>query len=94
MNCKYKSEVWENLWCNRACMYCTGEQERTCDVKEPNTQTNADRIRGMSDELLATQFVQVFREGVKFLTDVDMPDEMLDKFRDSFLKKLKEPAEE
>ena len=55
--------------------------------------TNADKIRSMNDELLATQFVQVFKEGIKVLTDMDIPNELLDKCRDSFLERLKQPAE-
>ena len=56
--------------------------------------TNADRIRAMSDELLATQLVRVFCEGVKLLTEIDVPDEIADEFRNSVLKRLKQPAEE
>lgn len=55
--------------------------------------THADRIRAMSDELLATQLVQVFREGIKVMTDVDIPDELLNQVRAHFLEKLKQPAE-
>lgn len=51
MACKYKSRVWDNGWCNVACRYCTLTQESNC---EHNKQTNADRIRAMSDEELAT----------------------------------------
>ena len=47
MACKYKSKVWENGWCNVACSYCTPTQESTCNH---NKQTNADRIRAMTDE--------------------------------------------
>ena len=50
MACKYKGRVWENGWCNVACRYCTFTQESTC---AHNKQTNADRIRAMSDEALA-----------------------------------------
>lgn len=55
--------------------------------------TNADRIRAMSDEVLASQLVQVFKEGIKVLTDMDMPEELLDKIWHSFLERLKQPAE-
>jgi hypothetical protein len=55
--------------------------------------TNADKIRSMNDEFLATQLVRVFKEGIKVLTDVDMPEELLDKFWNSFLERLKQPAE-
>ena len=50
MACKYKRRVWQNGWCNVACQFCTHTQESTC---EHNKQTNADRIRAMSDEELA-----------------------------------------
>ena len=50
MACKYKSRVWDNGWCNVACMYCTLTQEMNC---KHNKRTNADRIRSMSDEELA-----------------------------------------
>ena len=50
MDCQHKSRVWENGWCNVACSYCTLTQESTC---KHNKQTNADRIRAMSDEELA-----------------------------------------
>jgi molybdopterin/thiamine biosynthesis adenylyltransferase len=56
-------------------------------------QTNADRIRAMDDELLATQLVQVFKEGVMALTKVELPNELLDKIRSCFLEKLQQPAE-
>lgn len=52
MACKYKSRVWDNGWCNVACRYCTLTQESDC---EHNKQTNADRIRAMSDEELAKE---------------------------------------
>ena len=55
MACKYKSRVWENGWCNVACRYCTFTQESTC---AHNKQTNADRIRAMSDEELAEWLVE------------------------------------
>ena len=66
-----------------------GEEKQT-----PKPQTNADRIRAMTDEELATQLVQVFKEGIKVLTDMDMPEELLDKFWKSFLERLKQPADE
>ena len=50
MACKHKKRLWENGWCNVACRYCTFTQENSC---EHNKQTNADRIRAMSDEELA-----------------------------------------
>ena len=76
---------------------CKKPNDELCPMSNVGSQqkpkTNADRIRGMGDELLATQFVQILREGIKVLTDVDLPDELLDKFRSSFLEKLQQPAE-
>ena len=51
MACKYRNRVWYNGWCNVACRYCTLTQESTC---KHNKQTNADKIRAMSDEELAS----------------------------------------
>ena len=59
-------------------------------IDHAKPQTNADRIRAMNDEELATQLVQVFKEGIKVLTDMDMPEELLDKFWNSFLERLKQ----
>lgn len=69
-------------------------EEKCPHFKDKTINTNADRIRAMSDELLATQLVRVFCEGVKLLTEIDVPDEIADEFRDSVLKRLKQPAEE
>ena len=55
MACKYKSRVWDNGWCNVACRYCTLTQEATC---KHNKQTNADKIRAMTDEELADFFFE------------------------------------
>ena len=55
--------------------------------------TNADRIRAMNDDTLAWQLVQMAREAIKAITDVDLPDEMLDRMWSHFLEKLKQPAE-
>ena len=54
MACQHKSKLWENRWCKVACSYCTLMQESTC---KHNKQTNADRIRAMSDE----EFIDFFR---------------------------------
>lgn len=61
-------------------------------AKDTDVLTNADRIRAMSDEELAAQLVQVFKERIKVLTDMDMPEELLDEFWNSFLERLKQPA--
>lgn len=60
---------------------------------ERNTVTNADRIRAMDDELLATQLTQVFHEGVTALTEKEIPDNLLNEVRAQILEKLKQPAE-
>ena len=54
MACKYKSKVWFSGWCDVACVYCTLTQERNC---EHNKETNADRIRAMSDDELAQEMM-------------------------------------
>ena len=56
MACKHKSRVWDNGWCGVACMYCTLTQERNC---EHNKETNADRIRSMSDAELAQELALI-----------------------------------
>lgn len=57
------------------------------------TFTNADRIRAMSDELLASQLVVVVEETIKALTDLDVPDDILNEVRSQLLERLKQPAE-
>lgn len=57
-------------------------------------QTHADRIRAMSDELLASQMVVVVEETIKALTGLDVPDEVLNEVRSQLLERLKQPAEE
>lgn len=56
--------------------------------------TNADRIRAMNDDLLATQLTQIFHEGVLALTKVKLPNEILNEIRTQTLEKLQQPAEE
>ena len=50
MVCKHADHVYGNDWCPVANTYCTAG--KVCDF-ENNHQTNADRIRAMSDEELA-----------------------------------------
>ena len=66
---------------------------RTCNGSGEKKQTNADRIRAMSDELLASQMVVVVEETIKALTDLDVPDEILNEVRSQLLERLKQPAE-
>ncbi len=61
------------------------------DIKVP---TNADRIRAMSDDLLATQLTQIFYEGVLALTEVSRPNDILTEIRSQLLEKIQQPAEE
>jgi len=92
--------------CGQACPYNTLDG---CKVKEHNAicpltnmatpikeyrMTNADCIRAMSDDLLATQLVQVVKETIKALTELDLPDEISSEIRSNLLEKLKQPAEE
>ena len=56
--------------------------------------TNGDRIRAMDDEVLSLQFVQVVKETIKILTELDLPDEISSEIRLNLLEKLKQPAQE
>lgn len=76
------------IFCCKGCM-CKCKQP--CDTIVP--MTNADRIRAMDDELLATQLTQVFHEGVTALTKKEIPDNLLNEVRAQILEKLKQPAE-
>ena len=73
------------------CLYM-GADCRKGEMFEP--YTNADRIRAMSDELLASQMVVVVEETIKVLTNLDVPDEVLNEVRSQILERLKQPAEE
>lgn len=64
-----------------------------CKVCPHSKITNADRIRAMSDELLASQMVVVVEETIKALTDLNVPDEILNEVRSQLLERLKQPAE-
>lgn len=64
-----------------------------CEKWEAPIQTNADRIRAMSDELLAKQLTQAFKEGVEVLGDYKIPDNLLNECEKSILIRLKQPAE-
>lgn len=66
---------------------------RTCNGSGEKKQTNADRIRAMSDELLASQMVVVVEETIKAVTDLDVPDEILNEVRSQILERLKQSAE-
>ena len=92
--------------CGQACPYNTLDG---CKVKEHNAicpltnmatpikeyrMTNADRIRAMSDELLASQMAAVVEETIKALTELDVPAEVLNEVRSQLLEQLKQPAEE
>jgi len=55
--------------------------------------TNADKIRAMDDETLATQFAQVVSEVVVVMTRIQLPDEILNELRTEFLNTLKKPVE-
>jgi Zn-dependent alcohol dehydrogenase len=74
------------------CKKCKMEAESGYDPKPEFAMTNADRIRAMSDELLASQMVVVVEETIKALTDLDVPDEVLNEVRSQILERLKQPA--
>lgn len=85
-NCRFEHYLADEI----PCIHC-GIDGR--EYWQPKAKTNADRIRAMDDELLATQITQVFREGVKALTKMEMPDNLLNEVRAQILEKLKQPAE-
>ena len=75
----------------------SGAVQYMCKCKQPCYEiipmTNGDLIRSMDDETLATQLVQVFKEGILALVDMEVPDKLLDEAWKCFLDKLKQPAE-
>ena len=90
MACKYKSRVWDDGWCNVACRYCTLKQESGCKY---NKQTNADRIRAMSDEELAEY---LHKDPVKMFCNSKIEhNESCSEFgcKDCLLEWLQQPAE-
>lgn len=68
------------------CLICNGSGEKP--------MTNADKIRAMDDETLASQLVKVAEEVVFLLADIQLPYKLLNDIRSEFLRKLKEPVEE
>lgn len=89
MTCKYKSRVWDNGWCNVACCYCTLTQESDC---KHNKQTNADRIRAMSDEELAEDYCKTILKVMQYY-GIKNTGILEDAVR-ARLEWLKQPAEE
>lgn len=89
MACQHKSRVWENGWCNVACSYCTLTQESTC---KHNKQTNADRIRAMSDEELAEDYCKTLLKVMQYFGIKNTG--MLEDAVRARLEWLKQPAEE
>lgn len=65
---------------------------KPCSCKN-QVATNADRIRAMSDELLAAQLAEVFCKGFNASTGVVIPDELVKEIMEQFLEQLKQPAE-
>lgn len=65
--CIHANKLHDNLWCSKACMYCTATQEETCWHKKlPDTdvvKTNADYIRSLTDEELADFIDSVYCHG-------------------------------
>ena len=59
MVCEHADQVYGNDWCPVANTYCTPGKE--CDF-DHNHQTNADRIRAMSDEELAELIWAIMHE--------------------------------
>ena len=92
------------MQCNQICRWndtsdgCIKPAYAICPMSnmasQEKPQTNADRIRAMSDELLASQMADVVEETIKALTDLDVPAEVLNEVRSQLLEQLKQPAEE
>lgn len=85
---EWDDDVDLNQW---RCPTSAWDKYFTPPIKE---RTNADRIRAMSDELLASQLVVVIEETIKALTDLDVPDAILNEVRSQLLERLKQPAED
>lgn len=82
MKCKYKESCGYEF-----CM------EDECPDFEAVAETNADHIRGMTDEELATQLVQIVKESIYAFAKVEMPDEVSSELWECLYEKLKQPAE-
>lgn len=64
--CKYPNEVCANMTVLNSVAYC---DSTPCSLKdELPKQTNADRIRSMSDEELAEYLSSLIRNGHEYLT--------------------------
>lgn len=64
----WESGYHNGVYCERCgariCVHCRPDWEEMddCEAVESNPQTNADRIRAMSDEELATDLLDMFGE--------------------------------
>ena len=90
MVCEYVDQVYGNDWCTVANTYCSPGKECYFDHIH---QTNADRIRAMSDEELAEFLCGVYDEdedAAKFINGVYIP--CYDQY--SIKEWLKQPVEE
>ena len=71
---------------------CLWERRLFGDHGKPKPKTNADRIRAMSDEELADEFMRFFAEVLNTNTDGDWS--FSDGFRDDLLKDLRQPVKD
>lgn len=85
MVCKFADQVYGNDWCPIGKIYCTGGNE--CGFNH-NHQSNADRIRAMSDEELAE-----FLQDAKFYCQRNCEKCLRGTACISMLQWLKQPAE-
>lgn len=95
MVCKFAVQVYENGWCPIGKIFCTGGNE--CGFNH-NHQTNADRIRAMSDEELADWLARNQIANVaEALAIAKIPYEQEDGLEDEVAKEclewLQQPAE-
>ena len=73
------------------CLYMGADCENG-EMYEP--LTNADRVRAMSDEELAMQFVEVVKEAIKAIADADLHNRICEQLWSQFLEKLRQPVKD
>ena len=95
-NCEH--HTWGDEWwnckteCNK-CKYTDRQGETVPSNWKPLPMTHADRIRAMSDDCLAAQLTQVFCEGFRTASGIDLSDEWRDKIKAEMFAILQKPEE-
>ena len=92
MKCHYEGTgVFEGLCLGtKECDSCIGYER--CTAFKSEYKTNADRIRAMSDEELADEFMRFFAEVLNINTDGYWS--FSDDFRDELLEHLRQPVKD